>query len=81
MCVCYCLKIKNECIFLFQKPQNLICFQYAHMSYRQSIHFSFCSHGSPSFSDGDVVVVGDQVDAYVESSSVSCLGESNKQFH
>jgi len=23
----------------------------------QSIHFSFCSHGSPSFSDGDVVVV------------------------
>jgi len=52
------------------------------MSYRQSIHFSFCSHGSPSITDGEVVVVGaDQVDTYVESSSRSCLGESNKQFH
>jgi len=49
------------------------------MSYRHGIHFSFCSHGSPSFCDcGVVLVAADQVDTYVESSSVSCLGESNK---
>jgi len=51
------------------------------MSYKHGIHFSFCSHGSSSFCDCNVVVAADQFDTYVESSSVSCLGESNKQFH
>jgi len=51
------------------------------MSYRHGIHLSFSSHGSPSFCDCAVVVVAaDQVDTYVEPSSL-CLGESNKQFH